>query len=267
MIMKKTALIIILTLFVVCPSFAQQNKNKKETDKAPKNVETDSDAPNNGAKLESKVEDMDEAFKTTSPALERENKELKAQIEGLKKDTTKLKLIYAKQQNRIIEYKDSLANIKKGISSMDAIVYKQCLLYPLEGRYNQHLIDESLKAVEAFAQIGGKRSPEFVEYKKVYMPLLEKYFSYNDEIISFIEEKVCKRLVNGSIGQNQKQNIIDVGLKNLFYYRDCYINRNKPPYKSIIYLDEAIDRFIAIMNKSGIIENDLQELLKSLEPK
>ena len=55
-------------------------------------------------------------------------------------------------------------------------------------------------------------------------------------------------------------------LRGLEYYR-YYQDRNKDPYQSIIYLDDAIDEFCSILDKGDNIQNRISDLIKKLEPK
>lgn len=254
--MKTKVILLLIAIIVSSPAFAQKVKGKEKGKTATKTevVKADSVVPNNNVKMESQVEELDDV-----KMLRQENKLLKEKIVKLQGDTAKFRHDNADQQKR-------LKSIEKGISSMDAIVYKQCLLFPLEKRFNKGLIEDCLMAVNAFAALGGNRSKDFNECKKVYYPLLNEYEKYNTEMISFIEKQVVPRIPNGEIIPSHRESLVNK-LKAEPYYRNCYINRNKPPYNSIPYLDEAIDKLFKMLNKTGNVESELQELLRYLEPK
>lgn len=171
------------------------------------------------------------------------------------------------EKERDIE-KNKNDKLRGSINMMDAIIYKQCLLYPLERRYNEKFIRESITAVEDFSQFSPPRSDKFLEYKGTYMPLLENYKSYNDEIIQFLESVMSTlNLTDGIVGAGHKDKF-NLELESLRYYQDCYTVRNDPPsFKSILYLDNVIDKFKKIINKKGDIRQDMTELIKSVKPK
>lgn len=153
-------------------------------------------------------------------------------------------------------------------------MYKQCLLYPLEGRYDENLINEALRAAHSFANLSPQKSAEFNECMKTYEPLLHQYEKYNEEIMNFIKDKeqylttkmTFRKIKTMTVDEGDRTNFINE-LKGLTYYQKCYIHRNDPPYKSILYLDEAIDKFKAIINEKGDVSKKFNDLIKSLEPK
>lgn len=75
-----------------------------------------------------------------------------------------------------------------------------------------------------------------------------------------------RKIKTMTVDEGDRTNFINE-LKGLTYYQKCYIHRNDPPYKSILYLDEAIDKFKAIINEKGDVSKKFNDLIKSLEPK
>lgn len=214
-------------------------------------------------------------------SLQKENKFLQSQIEQLKADTIRLAKANGKQldnirniekekselQNKLNERNKQYNEIVEKIRKVDAIIYKQCLLYPLEARYSPEFVKESLEAVEAFVKFSNTPSEKFVNLKKVYEPLLKDYERYNNEILIFLETKVMPRInkETGTLGASHKDRL-QRDLKALSYYK-FYLSRNTPPYRSIIYLDDTIDMFIETIKKQGNIEKDIEKLIKRLSPK
>ncbi len=235
------------------------------------NKETPKDAPS----------DEVNALLLSIKSMQKENKLLQSQIEQLKADTIRLAKANGKQldnirniekekselQNKLNERNKQYNEIVEKIRRVDAIIYKQCLLYPLEGRFNSESITESLNTVEAFSKLSNTPSEKFINYRKVYEPLLRDYERYNNEIIIFLETKVKPRINKdtGILGTSHKDRL-QRDLKALSYYK-FYLSRNTPPYRSIIYLDDTIDMFIETIKKQGNIEKDIEKLIKRLSPK
>ena len=134
--------------------------------------------------------------------------------------------------------------IKQAVLSKDAVLYKQCLLYPLEQRYKPDLIDDALGTVSAFAELG-QMSEKFQEYKNTYEPLLKQYGQYNQQLLDYLLSRIeYIEVREKKLGEGRQIPIPDnwmKELKDLPYYQECYIGKDTPPYKSIIYLDDVID--------------------------
>ena len=226
---------------------------------------------------DAKSDQINEALHICVNKLKIENAQLLCEIETLKKDTAELSkrngthvtVIYnlnkkvEELDKSVIQYRSKYEQLVNDISRLDAVIYKQCLLYPLEGKYDSLLVNESLKSIESFSSINKNLSKEFEEYRDIYEPLLKSYKQYNAQLFSFIESKVKHIRATGGVVYDAHKTKFENELKQLPYYSEYYENRNKPPYKSILYLDNLIDKFLIILNKKGNVENDILELLNS----
>lgn len=214
-------------------------------------------------------------------SLKTREQQLLDSIAGLNKQLVEKEVLIKSERENKMKVEDEKNSLKikydglvKEFSTLDAIVYKQCLLYPLEGRYNENLINEALRAAHSFANLSPQKSAEFNECMKTYEPLLHQYEKYNEEIMNFIKDKeqylitkmTFRKIKTITVDEGDRTNFINE-LKGLTYYQKCYIHRNDPPYKSILYLDEAIDKFKAIINEKGDVSKKFNDLIKSLEPK
>ena len=233
-------------------------------------------------------ETENEAMETVIKVYQKQLDERDKQIESLKAVETKLndsiatlnKLLAKQEADTKQQLKASAGTEEKmnslkakydelacAVSTLDGIVYKNCLLYPLETRYDYKLIADAVRAVNSFSQLPTAKSPEFEQYKKTYLPLLKRYGEYNEELRSFFAQ--CFEFIKA------KNNIVGDGHRGSFtrklealpYFQKCYKGRNNPPYSSIVYLDEAIDKFKAIIAKTGDVSKEMEELIKSIEPK
>ena len=166
--------------------------------------------------------------------------------------------------------KKDFETLKQTVLSKDAVLYKQCLLYPLERRYNPALIADALATVNLFAGLG-QTSDKFEEYSNTYQPLLNQYGLYNQQLVDFFQEcigyieKREEKLGEGGQVSAPKKWLEE--LKGLPYYKECYVGKDAPPFKSIIYLDEVIDEFKVAIEKNDGLKSELQNLIKKLEPK
>lgn len=154
-----------------------------------------------------------------------------------------------------------------GLEKIDGIIYKQCLLYPLEARYDVNSVNESIRSVELFLKLSIKPSKEFEECRTTYEPLLRQYGDYNQQLITFFHEIIHHlQLVEWEPGEGLKDKFVKE-LKSQPYYTSCFIVRNRIPYKSIIYLDNIIEKFLQLLKNNRNLENDMNELVNSLQPK
>lgn len=202
-----------------------------------------------------------------------------------KADSAALQSTILQQQKRIEELENTVANanasadkankdfetIKQAVLSKDAVLYKQCLLYPLERRYNPSLITDAMNTVNVFAGLG-EMSDKFEEYKNTYQPLLMQYEQYNTQLtlfiqgcIDYIEKREEKLGESGQVSIPKEKWLNE--LKALSYYQECYVGKDTPPYRSIIYLDEIIDEFKVVVGHGDNVRTELQKLIKKLEPK
>ncbi len=225
--------------------------------------------------------------------LENENKSLKAQVEQLnahKVETAKsgetrirqladslthAKKLIDKKGNELNLQKATNDSLTKVLGSLDGVIYKECLLYPLSIRYNQQRINESLKALDAYCSIVDKnhQSSNLKQCIEVYKPFLEggsssPYLTYTNELITAFDEMSANLR---SVGSNETM-LRDMkkkctgDIKGLKYY-PFYKNRDISPYKSIEFLDNALDHLKLLINESRNVADDIDKLKKSLEPK
>ena len=162
--------------------------------------------------------------------------------------------------------KVQIDNWGRKLSSLDQVIYKQCLLYPLEGKYDPENITEAITTIETIQDLIESPSNQFVQYKKTYFPLLKGYEQYNNQIINLIESHILfLKALDWKIGVRKEKFMNE--LKQLPYYSECYLKKDIPPFESITYLDDAIDKYINILKKEGNVKTDIEELLQSLRPK
>ena len=162
------------------------------------------------------------------------------------------------EKNTLKIQKDSL---EKYTTFFNETIFKQCLLYPLEGRYDSIFISECKQCLKDM-----KIQESHPELYNTYYDLLNDYKNYNDQVKTFlVEQKRSVDLKGGLIGafkDKAKQK-----LEELDYYKKFYLKRNTPPYKSIPYLDEVIYEFLSVLNSNKLNGTNMQELIEKLEPK
>ena len=203
--------------------------------------------------------------------LRNDSLELRKAIVDLEQQKKDLAVAMAQKEEQTKDLQGRLNALQNALNSKDGVLYKQCLLYPLERRYSRQFVDEALSTIEVFATIG-QTSANFKKYRETYEPLLSKYGEYNQELIDYLN--ACKTYITKRQERLGDAAQVEVPvtdwtneLKALPYYKECYVGKDKPPYKSIIYLDERIDEFIGCMKNPDGIVKDIDGLLKKLEPK
>jgi len=148
---------------------------------------------------------------------------------------------------------------------IDQILQSRCLLYPLECKYNEDLLANSIGAVNIYSSSNLKKSKDFNSLKNTYLPLLNKYSEYNQEMVEFLKKlleddrlSLTNNLIKAQSGRYVKK------IETLSYYHDCYIYKDKPPYKSITYLDNVINEYISIINNGQNVKKRIQGLIDKL---
>lgn len=150
------------------------------------------------------------------------------------------------------------------LSNVDAIVYKQCLLYPLEAKFDSTTWTESLQGIDAYVEINNSPSDKFNKYKDVYYNLLKQYPVYYNELLNLLKgERKVLSMTQWVVGAHKEKFLND--MQALPYWK-FYVHRNEAPYRSILYLDNVIDKFKTIINKSGNVKNDIDNLINSVSP-
>lgn len=264
----KILLVLIFSCF--CSLNAQEIDNSSNDEQEPDSVR--------------QINMSDESFETPEQiairTLQKEKKLLKDTILLLKQDTLEYSQKLTNKEGEIStltrdkqslekdrdSYKQKFDNLTRELEKLDGVIYKQCLLYPLEAKFNAKSVDEAIRSVDAISSLLKNPSKDFLDTKNIYYPLLKSYYKYNQELLHFVENEIqYVEMTDWVIGNSHKQKFSEE-IKQLSYYKDCYIKRNIPPYKSIVYLDDIIDSFLSILKKKGNVEIDLKNLLQKLQP-
>lgn len=202
----------------------------------------------------------------TNTRLTEENTALKSQMSTRISDATE------QSKREAQDWKTRYEAIRNAILANDAVLYKQCLLYPLEGRYNPTLIDDALNTISSFAKLGIS-SNEFNTYRTTYEPLLTQYKQFNNDLIAHLQDFIGqiekKQRLMGNDSFTIEYESWKAKLQALPYYK-LYEKRNNPPYKSIIYLDNQIDEYLDLIRKApkdvNAAKKALQDIVKKLQP-
>lgn len=162
-----------------------------------------------------------------------------------------------KMQDELKMKSDSM----KIIQSFDQIIYKECLLYPLERRYDSTRLVEAKHCLDLMTSVKVKQPVEY----KTYYHFLTEYAKYNREVLGFLEE------LNGYFEKkawptgSAVESYVSGQLKKLTYYQ-FYEKRNIKPWESILYLDEVLDDFLKVLRKGEINKDTMQEFIKRVKP-
>ena len=152
-----------------------------------------------------------------------------------------------KAQQRLQEQSDSLKSLvglQAALGRLDTLVYRQCLLYPLERPYDERFVSEALTTLDRL-QI--KQRGLFQNEYATYAPLLRDYKKHTADVAKLLQG-VAKRF--DKLGYKVEPNIVRTvqnQLKASAYY-PLYQQRNRPPYRSIPYLDGVIDELQAMLD-------------------
>lgn len=137
----------------------------------------------------------------------------------------------------------SLSGLQAAVRRLDTLMYKQCLLYPLERPYEEGFVREALTTLDRL-QI--KERGLFQNEYATYAPLLRDYKKHTDDVAKLLQG-VAKRF--DRLGYKVEPNIVRTvqnQLKASAYY-PLYQQRNRPPYRSIPYLDGVVDDLLAML--------------------
>lgn len=138
----------------------------------------------------------------------------------------------------------SLSGLQAAVARIDTLVLQQCLLYPLEVECSDRLIREALTTLDRL-QI--KERGLFQNEYATYAPLLRDYKKYTADVAKLLQG-VAKRF--DRLGYKVEPNIVRTvqnQLKASAYY-PLYQQRNRPPYRSIPYLDRVFDDLLAMLD-------------------
>lgn len=207
---------------------------------------------------------LKQQLSSETESLEYETSRLNSHIRILEDEVAGLK----NENNELLPYKEKYDSLKSKLERLDVIIYKQCLLYPLERQYSHKFVSEALNSVWSFTDVF-KTSKDFNNIRNTYEPLVKNYGIYNEELINFFDRTVMIRL-NSLDEISADPSFLFDRIKDLQYYKDCYVYRNRPPYNSIIYLDNIIDRFLSLAKQRPTVKTmkaEIEKILKDLKPK
>lgn len=158
------------------------------------------------------------------------------------------------EKNTLKIQKDSL---EKYTTFFNETIFKQCLLYPLEGRYDSIFISECKQCL-----IDMKIKERHTDLYNTYFHFLDEYKNFNKDVKDFLEgQKTELERKNGELDMIKLK--AEPKLKKLDYYK-YYKKRNIDPWESIVYLDKVIDKFFNLLNSNKLNINNLQELIDKL---
>ena len=276
----------IITLMIPLLTFAQKKGDKKSNKEKAEQVETiqtstSEDVENNEQGGTFKVQENITGTDALSVVISQQlgsisdlNKliELKTDtITHLNDSIGDLIDMYEKNINTL---KDSSNSLKKensnlenktvAIASISNIVYKQCLLYPLERRYNKTFIDESIQALNV---LGVKNNPKYKEVCDTYWDLLNEYSIYNQELLEFLQSQFESFSLKHWNIPDVARNGCKSEVSNLKYYT-LYKNKDVKPWKSISYIDKVLDDLLAMLSgKQQLDETNFKNLIDRITPK
>lgn len=187
--------------------------------------------------------------------------------DSLRKEITLMTINYNKAKVKA----DSLNKRQEYIDLLSGIIFSQCLLYPLERAYNERYIKESLQCL---TELHIWENPKYKDVCIVYKDLLEDYYHYNSEVMSFLmgwSDRIDTQV--RKLGKEEwdvnavTASAIKRELKQLSYYK-FYERRNIEPYKSIVFLDDVVNDIeeMTDMPKS-ITRERFEELVRRMNPK
>lgn len=163
-------------------------------------------------------------------------------------------------------------SLKGLIHALDPIIFKECILYPLSIRYNQQRINESLRAIQSYRNAVGDDhlSPDFKECIKTYLPFIKGqnplYLQYSNELVDFLKKVETDLGKTHGFMQDEMRKKYVNEIKTLKYYR-YYDQRDTAPYRSITFLDNALDSFKVLLKDSRSVADDVKRLRESITPK
>lgn len=137
----------------------------------------------------------------------------------------------------------SLSGLQAAVARIDTLVLQQCLLYPLEVECSDRLIREALTTLDRL-QI--KERGLFQNEYATYAPLLRDYKKYTADVAKLLERGAKRFNQVGYEAKSAAAGSLQNDLKASAYY-PLYQQRNRPPYRSIPYLDRVINDLLAML--------------------
>ena len=256
--MKKNIIILVVAIFPLCLKAQEELR----FDSIDNNVSTLrcqlSEKQNEIDVLNDSIKRLNDnisaSFKTNKDQFERTNKQL-----ALYQDTI---AVYRNEKRELLSVIQEKNDSLKILASIDTIIYKQCLLFPLERRFNPKHIFRAKHCLQAM-NIESTHAQNF----KKYFHFLDDYESFNQEVIMFLkkqEESFSKKQWKSSAFEM----VIPQANKALesLNYNQWYQKRNTT-YESIPYLDETLDDFFSQLKSRKLNLQTMEELIQRLQPK
>lgn len=262
-----------------------KKKGQTENVETTKNAET---AQNEDLQTITNLSQIITQLNNNNIELEKEKKHLQAIIDSLKTLPVQKVEVVNNQKEKIVRdslnlaknkidmllsenhnYKQQLEELNTVVKNIDAIVYKECILYPLSIRYNERRIRESLEALAAYRKLMNDNiSNELKTAINVYLPFIEGknpiYLKYTQDLMKFLDEI---KLTGSPILTNALKNKYRTKLENLEYYKKYFEKRNAPPYQSIGFLDNKIEEVKHLLTcDKEVVNNDVKKVKESISP-
>ena len=209
-------------------------------------------------KLENQINMLNKQLTNEKSVAQTKEGEFKQKENSLNETITQLKNEKQALKSRNDTIEQNLKDLEQRFKNLDKIIYKQCLYYTLEHRYNPQLVNDARQCLEKM----DTKSSHPTEFE-TYRPFLDTYAKYNSEVKGFLkgQQKNLKRKgwnINEIARLQARHN-----LEHLEYY-NYYKKKDKYPWQSIVYLDEVIDDYFKLLESSKINEKNLQELINKL---
>lgn len=213
------------------------------------------------AALNAKIDSIERHY---NAVVAEKNKE----IELLRKNSSELQKKDAELKQKDNEI-NNLKNRMKAYDSLDDLIYRQCLLFPLERKYNERLVTQSIQCLQALELDKNER------YQKVYndyFPILQNYELYTQEIAGVLSATLQSQSF-GSLETLRKSGQTSVVAKidqikeyaaaqfNTTGYCKYYKDKNGP--KSA-YLNSVLDEFHQLPADKFTREN-IQTIIEKLK--
>ena len=164
---------------------------------------------------------------------------------------------------------DEMEQQQGAMTQLSSVIFKQCLLYPLEARYSAKDIQD---AITCLNELGIWDNPLYKADCDIYRPMLTSYGRFNSQIMAIVEQSLTRlqqkqQMVEGYRLTREEASWIADDIRQTDYYQ-YFARRNNPPYKSIVYLDENIENLLNLLNHpEDITIEALNKVLERLRPK
>lgn len=200
---------------------------------------------------------------TSTLVAPKELKALQDSVEFYKKRANKAMTDAARQvaaaNQAKAEYEGMKAEMVEMAAKLDANIYKTCFAYPLQSKYNETRIEESIKTAQYWKSLGHS-SEDYKFYEPIYMPLLKNYGKYNAEVYGVIEKAEKWATAAGGLKQ-EVVSAITGEIKSMTYYK--IYNRVNKDDPSIQHLDNILNDLKFLMQK-GAYASDVAQLKKRM---